>query len=82
MSTTIRHKRTNVPGKIPSPNDIDVGELAINMADKKIYSKDSNNNIIDFALEGQTNFIFLDGGSPSTIYGQEDLQFDFGEVLI
>lgn len=33
-------------GLIPSASDLNVGELAVNVADGRIYSRDQNNNII------------------------------------
>lgn len=43
MPNIIKPKRSSVVGKIPTTNDIDIGEIALNMADSKIYYKDSNN---------------------------------------
>jgi hypothetical protein len=41
MSTNIRFKRSSVPGKVPSLDSIDLGELAINSADGKLFTKQS-----------------------------------------
>lgn len=46
MASRIRHKRSSVPGKIPAPSQLEVGELAINCADKVLYTKDSSNLIV------------------------------------
>jgi hypothetical protein len=40
-------KRSSVTSKIPLPGDLDIGELAINLADKKIFSKNVSNEVID-----------------------------------
>jgi hypothetical protein len=45
MANTIKLKRSSVPGKIPDPNDLDIGELAVNTADGVIYTKHSDNTI-------------------------------------
>lgn len=39
MSTTIKLRRSAVPGRIPTVGQLDFGELAINTADGKIYFK-------------------------------------------
>jgi len=43
---SITFKRSNVPGKLPSPGDLSVGEFAINFADKRIYTKSPEGDII------------------------------------
>lgn len=40
-------KRTGVAGRVPTAESLDVGELAINTADKKIYSKHGD-EVIEF----------------------------------
>jgi len=49
MSTVIKLKRSETASSVPQTSDLQVGELAINTADKKIYVKDSGNNIIEVA---------------------------------
>ena len=39
-------KKSTVVGKVPLATDLDVGELAVNTADKKLYTKHSNGNVI------------------------------------
>lgn len=46
MASRIQHKRSSVPGKIPTPLQVEAGELAINCADKALYTKDSSNIIV------------------------------------
>jgi len=45
MANIIKLKRSSVPGKIPDPNDLQIGELAVNTADGVIYTKHSDNTI-------------------------------------
>ena len=33
-------------GKVPLATDLDIGELAVNTADKKLYTKHSDGNVI------------------------------------
>ena len=49
MSTVIKLKRSETASSVPQTSDLQVGELAVNTADKKIYVKDSGNNIIEVA---------------------------------
>jgi hypothetical protein len=62
MSTTIKLRRSAVPGRIPTVGQLDLGELAINTADGKIYFKkydpDANTeSIIDVSANLDANAI-------------------------
>lgn len=57
MTFKVRPKRSNVPSKVPLSSDLDIGELAINMADQKIYTKAPDNSIVE--LGGATGTIDL-----------------------
>lgn len=39
MANTIRIKRSSVAGKIPTTSDLSAGELAVNFADGKLYTR-------------------------------------------
>ena len=39
-------KKSTVAGKVPLSSDLDIGELAVNTADKKLYTKHSDGNVI------------------------------------
>ena len=39
-------KKSTVIGKVPLPADLDIGELAVNTADKRLYTKHSNNAVV------------------------------------
>jgi hypothetical protein len=41
-----QHKRSSVAGKVPLAADIQTGEIALNMTDKKLFTKDGSNAII------------------------------------
>jgi hypothetical protein len=45
MANVIKLKRSTVPGRVPDPNDLQVGEIAVNTADGLIYTKHSDNTI-------------------------------------
>ena len=42
----IHHIRSSVPGKAPTADQLEYGELAINFADEKLYFKNTSNNIV------------------------------------
>lgn len=46
MATKIIHKKSSVAGSVPSASDLQPGELAINLADRIIYSKDTNGIVL------------------------------------
>ena len=72
----IRIKNTNVSGKIPGADKLDVAELCINLKDQKLYSKDADGNV--FELGGK-----IDSGINPPGTGNEigDLFWD-GDVLL
>ena len=47
MATTIVHKKSSVAGRIPLAADLEVGEIAINLVDKKLYTKQANGTVIE-----------------------------------
>lgn len=47
MANIIKIKRSSLADAIPTTGQLSQGELAINIADKKIYTKDSSDNIVD-----------------------------------
>ena len=46
MATKIIPKKSSVVGKTPLTSDLDIGEVAINLADKKIFTKDAAGDIL------------------------------------
>lgn len=52
MSTTIKHKKSDVKGVAPGTSALELGEIAINTNEGKIFIKtqdsDSNVAVIDF----------------------------------
>jgi len=47
MANKIVIKKSSVAGKVPVPADLDVGELGVNVTDKKLYTKDSTGVIVE-----------------------------------
>jgi hypothetical protein len=60
MANIIKHKRSSVAGQAPTAAQIDVGELAINFADKKLFTKDATNAVIE--LGGGSKWTTETGG--------------------
>lgn len=49
MANTIQHKRSTTASSVPSAGQLAVGELALNLTDKKIYSKDGSGNVVEMS---------------------------------
>ena len=45
MAVVLKPKRSETSSSVPTTSDLAVGEIAINTADKKLYVRDSSNNI-------------------------------------
>ncbi len=52
MANRIRIKRSSTPGAIPTSADLASGELAINLNDRKLYSKNDLGAIIEIGAGG------------------------------
>jgi hypothetical protein len=50
----IKIKRSETECSVPSASDLDVGELAMNSTDKKIFTKDSSGLIVELGGTGKT----------------------------
>jgi hypothetical protein len=47
MALKIKPKRSSTASNVPSTSNLDAGEIAINLADKKLYVRDTNSNILE-----------------------------------
>lgn len=52
MANVIKIKSSTVPGKVPVAADLVIGELAVNTADGKLYTKHSDNTIKQISSSG------------------------------
>jgi hypothetical protein len=68
MANVIKIKNSTVAGKAPKPADLDRAELAINLADKKIYTKDASDAIIEL---GNNPTHFIKTTDPTTSDGND-----------
>ena len=53
MAQVIKIKRSESASSAPSASDLATHEIAMNTADQKIYTKDSNGNIITVASHSE-----------------------------
>jgi len=49
MATKIIHKKSSVANRVPVTADLEVGEIALNLADKKIYSKQTDGTVVEMS---------------------------------
>jgi hypothetical protein len=52
--TVVKIKQSSVAGKVPSASDLQQGELALNTADVKLYSKNGSGEVITLAAGAST----------------------------
>ena len=46
MANKIIIKKSSVAGKVPAAGDLEIGELAVNLADRALYSKDAGGSVV------------------------------------
>lgn len=74
--TTIQTKYSETANAVPTASQLAVGELAVNLTDAKIYSKNSSGTVVQ--VSGTTGVVFpSDFGS---ITDSVVLAYDFGSV--
>ena len=55
MSHIIKPKRSEVVGSVPESSDLATHELAMNVTDKKLFTKAANGSIITISSSGGTS---------------------------
>ena len=70
MANLIKLKRSAVAGKAPVVGDLELGELALNTYDGKLYTKKDNGTASIVELSGGSGGVLneLDGGSASSVF--------------
>jgi hypothetical protein len=63
----LKVKRTTVSGRIPAANQVSEGELALNLADRRLYSKDHLGEVFPL-VSGPGAHIFLHAVDGTTLY--------------
>ena len=68
MATTIKIKNSSTTGSVPAAGDLVQAELAINLADRKIFSKTSGGTVVE-----------LSGGARGA--GSDDVFYENSQVV-
>jgi hypothetical protein len=50
MPNTIQLKRSTTTGAVPTSGQLEQGELAVNLVDKKIFTKNASGDVVDLAV--------------------------------
>ena len=67
MSTVIKPKRSFTTGSIPQTSDLEIGEIAMNIADGKLYTKANANTVKEIGGASAVNIqSVLQAGNTST----------------
>jgi len=77
----IKLKRSSVAGRVPTTSDLEAGEVALNLADAKIFSRDDNNNIV--TLNPEVNQITNNFSLPNDwgyVSDSEGDEYDMGLI--
>ena len=72
MATIIKPKRTTVGGNVPTTSEIVSGEIAVNLADKKLYVRDAGDNILELTTRNVTD---LDDTTISSVSDGQVLKY-------
>ena len=72
MTLHVKQKSSTVSGKAPLPADIERGELAVNLADRQLYTKDQNDAVVKLQAPisgSQDVTIVADGAATGVTLG-------------
>jgi hypothetical protein len=76
MANTIKHKRSSTAGATPSSGSLVAGELAINTADGKVFTKKDNGTVV--RVGGEFPTVYSGTSTPSNSLGANgDLYFKY-----
>lgn len=68
MANTIKLRRSATAGKVPQVGDIQLGELALNTHDGKLYTKRSVSGVESVVELSGGTLGDLDGGAAATVF--------------
>jgi len=69
MATVIQLLRSTVPGRVPTAAQVAQGSLAINLADRRLYSKDHTNEVFRLARpRDPSDYLSLSATDGTTLY--------------
>ena len=79
MATVIKPKRSETALSVPAANSLAIGELAMNVADGKFYTKKTDNSVVEIGGAGSVTLAnVMTNGASTTV----DLLLDQGANLI
>jgi len=83
MATVIKPKRSETSGSAPTTSDLVAGEIAVNTADKKIYIRNSSNQIVTLAQFGEFDQSLVYPATSNADFGSvaDNTQDAFGQQL-
>src|SRR5690625_4367496 len=61
MSNIVRIRRTSTPEHKPAPNDLESAELAVNLADGRLFTADTSGHVVDLTGVKEGDSPVLDG---------------------
>ena len=73
MANVIKPKRTTSSGNVPDTSEITNGEIAINLADKKLYVRDTGSNILELTTRTVSS---LDDTTISSVSDGQVLKYN------
>lgn len=93
MATKIIHKKSSTAGSVPAASALEPGELAVNLADRKIYSKTTDGTVIEVGggssepgSYSYASYHFTASANQTTFSGADDggslLSYTSGNVLV
>lgn len=66
-------KRNTVSGVVPDPTELDIGEVAVNAADARLFTKKTDGTVGEIGTGSvSTTISYIDGGNPDSNYGGID----------
>jgi|LakMenEpi03Aug12_release.lakeMendotaPanAssembly.Ray.scaffolds.fasta_scaffold218863_2 hypothetical protein len=69
MATVFKLLRSTVPGRVPTAAQVAQGSLAINLADRRLFSKDHNNEVFRIARpRDPSDYQLLHATDGTTLY--------------
>jgi hypothetical protein len=77
MSTIVQIKRSETPGAAPTGADLAIGELAVNLVDKKIFSKKTDGTVV-----GLGGVSVNDGGADAGVTTISFADTIFGDFVV
>jgi hypothetical protein len=82
LISTILHKRSSIPDRVPAVSSLEIGEIAINAADAKLFIKSADNNVHEFLSQAQNPYTLIPDLTGSAFQvGNNTISETFGCIL-